>query len=47
LRCTNNRPDNLLSLREALGEDDSVRAALTVRNAKGRRLTYRRIGGEA
>jgi transposase-like protein len=33
--------------REALGEDDSVRAALTVRNAKGRRLTYRRIDGTA
>lgn len=33
--------------REALGEDDSTRAALAVRNAKGRRLTYRRIDGTA
>jgi transposase-like protein len=31
--------------REALGEDDSTRAALMVRNAKGRRLSYRRIDG--
>lgn len=30
--------------RERLGVDDKTRAALTVRNAKGRRLTYERLG---
>lgn len=33
--------------REALGTDDVSRAGYAVQNAKGRRLTYRRIGGEA
>jgi transposase-like protein len=33
--------------REALGIDDASRAGYAVQNAKGRRLTYRRIGGEA
>jgi transposase-like protein len=37
--------DYRYSHRERLGIDDTTRAALAVRNAKGRRLTYEKVGG--
>jgi transposase-like protein len=39
-----NEFDYRYSNRERLGVDDKTRAALAVRNAKGRRLTYERLG---
>lgn len=39
-----NEFDYRYSNREALGVDDKTRANLAVRNAKGRRLTYERLG---
>lgn len=39
-----NEFDHRYNHREALGVDDKTRAGLTVRNAKGRRLTYERLG---
>jgi hypothetical protein len=38
-----NEFDYRYSNRERLGVDDKTRAALAVRNAKGRRLTYERL----
>lgn len=39
-----NEFDYRYSNRERLGIDDKTRANLAVRNAKGRRLTYERLG---
>jgi transposase-like protein len=39
-----NEFDYRYSNREALGVDDKTRAALALRNSKGRRLTYERLG---
>ncbi len=39
-----NEFDHRYNHREKLGVDDATRAAVTVKNAKGRRLTYERLG---